>query len=138
MKLISMFLVVMFCFIVTASAEMIDISDTINKVPVEEIKEGVLYSFDDKKLKPATSYGLVGNLFGVRDLSLDIGSILEDDEALVSLSYNLLNLRKDLDITAWVLDLVEISITAGYGVKRIGGDNEGDPLIGLGLIKFKF
>lgn len=134
MKVLSFLLIMVLCFTGLAFAETLDMSDAIDKIPVEEVKEGVLYSWDDNKIKPATSYSLLD----LKELSLDLGYIIDDEEAFIGVSYNLINLREDLNVTAWFLDLVEVSITAGYGLKRIGVDNEGDPITGLGLIRWKF
>jgi len=145
MKIISMLLVAVFCFTSLVFAETnteavstIDLGDLVNKIPVEEIREGIVYSYDDKKIKPLTSYGVIKGPFGVEDLSFNIGWITEDNELTFDVSYSLVNLRKDWGVKMWILDKAELSITTGWGLKEVGKDNEGDPLFGSGSIKWKF
>lgn len=146
MRVIGMLLVAVFCFCSVALAQetntttvsTVDIGDIVNQIPLEKAKEGIVYSYDDSKVKPITSYSFIEGMFGVEKLSIDLGYIFEDEEGVINISYKLINLREDWNVKAWIFDLVDISITAGYGLKNIGTDNEGDVLIGSGEIKFKF
>lgn len=131
LALVIVMLIVAVCFTSQAFAEPIDMSDVFDKAP--EIKEGALYSFDDAKIKVSTSFDLVN--YG--DMALELGAIAEDNEAFLAVSYHVVNLKEDKKITTWILDLIDISVAVGYGLKEIGGDNEGDLLIGLTLLKWK-
>lgn len=115
-------------------AEPIDISTAFDKVieKAPDVKEGVLYSFDDNKAKISNSFDLIAK----NDFALELGGIAEDNEIFIGGSYHLIAL-KEKGVTIWILDLIDINVFAGYGLKEIGHGNEGDPLAGATLFKWK-
>lgn len=130
-KLFAVLLVIMFCFTASVNAEPVDLSDIIAKAPV--INEGLMYSIDDQEAKPSTSFALIQK----NDFALELGAIAQDDEMFLAISYHIVNLKEDKNIDIWILDLIDINVSVGYGYKEIGDMNEGDILLGATLLKWK-
>jgi len=131
-KLLIMVAVLVVCFTGLAIAEPVDISEVLDKAP--EIKEGMMYGFEDAKFKPSTSFDLVA----YKDFAIELGGIAEDSEGFVALSYHVVNLKEDKGVTIWILDMIDIGVAAGYGLKEIGNLNQGEWLLGATLLKAKF
>ena len=122
-----------------ASAEPLSLTDALQKIPA--LKQGVAYSLEDSKL----NYLSTVDVMKWKGFNLEAGVAADAEEtdwkAVAVLSYELLKLKKYVDLP--ILDLVEFRPGIYAGLGRIEGfqrglEAEGDFGLSLSVISVKF
>ena len=119
----------------------IDVSDALNTASeklekVDGMSSGIFWSFDDKKLKYPIMYKMLG--FNKDKIVLNAGVVAEDNEAVLAISYKLAQLKEDWNCNIWILDLLEVDVSALIGWKEFLEENEPDHAIGGLNLKLKW
>jgi len=130
--LVTLFLV--FALIGVARAEVLNVTDLIKKIP--NLKQGIAYSFADKQI----SYLSTFDILTWKKISFEAG-YSSDDKVVAVISYPLVNLKTDFNVTLPILDLINcrIGVFGGYG--RLGvteGNNEFVWGVSATILELKF
>ena len=121
-------------YIGVALAEPLNVPNLIEKIP--NLKQGVAFSLLDNEI----SYLSTFDVFQWKKINLEAGYSSEDKVVAV-ISYPIVNLKEDFNVTLPLLDLINcrVGVYAGYG--RIGvsaEQNEFDFGISATLLELKF
>jgi len=103
-----------------ARADVLSITDLVKKIP--NLKQGIAYSFADKQV----SYLSTFDILTWKRISLEAG-YSSDDKVVAVISYPLVNLKTDFNVTLPILDLINCRIGLFGGWGRLGvteGNNE--------------
>lgn len=117
-----------------ARAESLVLSETIEKLP--ELKQGVAYSLLDKEVNYLSTF----DVLSWKKLNLEAG-FSSNDKLVAVISYPLVNLKEDFDVTLPLLDLINCRIGIYGGVGRIGvssEQNEWDFGVSATILQIKF
>jgi hypothetical protein len=130
--LIAVCLLVLFA-IPAMAQEALDVPDTISQIP--NLKQGVAYSVSDSEFDYLSTFDVIG----WKKLKLELG-YSASDKAVAVISYPILNLKNDFNVTLPILELIDCRIGIYGGIGNIGnkGDNEATWGASVTFIEVKF
>jgi len=116
MKNVLFVAVISLLFVGTSVAGSLDISDTLSKIP--SLKQGAMYDLAGDDILYLSTMQIVS----YKNIALE-GGYASDDKIVAVVSYPVISL-KDFGVAVPIVELIELNVGFGIGVRDIGSKNE--------------